>query len=542
MGGGRMQNERVLAGADDFSSEERNSETRMRSSRYRFTRCIAKGGMGTVYVGVQRGAAGFERPVAIKRTHGHLLANPDTRETILREARNASAVRHPNVVSINDVEEIDGELLLVMDYIEGGSFSQMIMARKPIPLGVVLSIVLDACAGLSAIHTATSRSGAPLGVIHRDVSPQNILVGLDGAARITDFGIAKAAGDPKRTAKTVRRGKFGYMAPEYILAGVSSAGTDVFALGVVLWEGIAGRRLFKGESNLETIRLTVNAEVPSLRDHEPTVTQALEAVIAQALAKSPLDRFTSMADFGKKLEAAAAGLVASRADVSEWVAKTTEPRPSIHPTVRAETVSVSDLEIVDDAAAARDSRPSAPEMRAEEESPSDGLNGPPIAFNAPSPRRHRAFKLDASSGARVIDRSILGDSGHPANASQSFASSSPETLPSSSPSSFDASLPPYGGRSSLPGSMSEMRAAAPSMPERASSPSFPSSAFGSARPVTSAPLRSAAPATSEQVTTKKSRLLLALGALFVVAVVSSTAAIAYVGMAKDAPAASSQAR
>ncbi|HVH47117.1 MAG TPA: serine/threonine-protein kinase [Labilithrix sp.] len=398
------------------SHAEQVSETRLRSSRYRFTQRIAQGGMGAVYIGVQRGAAGFERLVAIKRTHGHLLDDPDTREMILREARNASAVRHPNVVSINDVEEIDGELILVMDYVDGGSLSQLLKSGKRLPIGVVLSIVLDACAGLSAIHTAKDHHGMVLGLVHRDVSPQNILVGLDGAARITDFGIAKSIRDPSRTAKSVRRGKFGYMAPEYLLAGASSTGSDVFALGVVLWEALAGRRLFKGETDQDSIRLTSAAEVPSLREIHPEVTPELEEVVRMALARSPLDRLQSMADFGQQLEAATQGLVAPRSEVSEWVAKTNPIRPSLPQAVHAETLSASDVELGDeersaparsDGDASVDEAPDEERAGAERELPSDAeepsgsMDGPPIRFKAPSPRLHRVFRLEEVSEPRA---------------------------------------------------------------------------------------------------------------------------------------------
>src|SRR6478609_358583 len=127
------------------------------SSRYRLTGCIAKGGMGAVYLGVQRGAAGFERPVAIKRTHGHLLGTPERRQLILQEARNAAAVRHPNVVGIEDVEEVENELFLIMPYIDGSSLSDLLRAGQ-VPLGIAVSVIRDACAGLHAIHTATDPS------------------------------------------------------------------------------------------------------------------------------------------------------------------------------------------------------------------------------------------------------------------------------------------------------------------------------------------------------------------------------------------------
>lgn len=298
------------------------------TSRYRLLRCIASGGMGAVYVGVQRGAAGFERPVAIKRAHKHLLTDASARQAILEEALHASAVRHPNVVSIDDVEEVDGELLLVMDFVQGGSLAQLLGSGKKMPVGVALRIVLDACHGLDAIHSATGGKGEPLGLVHRDISPQNLLVGADGVTRITDFGIAKRAGDPKRTAKTTRRGKYGYMSPEYLRTGETSQSSDLFALGIVLWESLACRRLFRGESNVETIRLMSAADVPSLVEVDSAITVAIDACVKTALARSTDDRFPSVLEMARALEVVSRDLIASHAEVAAFVAATVAPVPT----------------------------------------------------------------------------------------------------------------------------------------------------------------------------------------------------------------------
>lgn len=316
-----------------------DSGTLPSSSRYQVTRCIAKGGMGSVYVGVQRGAGGFARPVAIKRMHPHLLEDAEARNLILEEARLASAVRHPNVVSINDVEEVAGELLLVMDYIEGGSLSQLLARGGQVPMEVALRIVVDACAGIDAIHTAKDVQGIPLGLVHRDVSPQNILVGFDGVARVTDFGIAKSAASPKRTAKNVRRGKYGYMAPEYLKTGTITSHADLFAIGVLLWECLAGRRLFKGEDNAATIKLGMKAEVPSLVD-EVGISEELDAVIKRTLARAPEDRYRSAAELGAAIEHSARELIASRLEVTEYVRDVLRPK-SVPPAPVPELPSAS---------------------------------------------------------------------------------------------------------------------------------------------------------------------------------------------------------
>jgi serine/threonine-protein kinase len=226
------------------------------TSRYELLVKIASGGMATVYVGRLRGVEGFSRQVAIKRAHPHLVEDPAFRRMLIAEARLAARIHHPNVVSVQDVDEADGELLLAMDYVEGAALSSLlgaaIHAERPLPPAIAVRVILDAALGLHAAHTLTDEEGHPLGLVHRDVSPHNILVGLDGVARITDFGIAKCmtsntAGTA--TATGVLKGKLAYMAPEYVEHGDIDARGDVFARGVVLccgsrWptSGSSGRR------------------------------------------------------------------------------------------------------------------------------------------------------------------------------------------------------------------------------------------------------------------------------------------------------------
>ena len=272
------------------------------SSRYRIASCIASGGMGSVYIGIQRGAAGFKRPVAIKRAHPYLLEDPAFRDTILREARNASAVRHPNVVSVDDVEESDGELLLVMDYVEGTSLSHVLAARTALSAPVAVRIVMDVCAALNAIHVARNEEGVMLGLVHRDVSPQNILVDTDGIARLTDFGIAKGDAESKSTTDHARLGKFGYMAPEYLRGAVFSPRSDIFALGVVLWEAVAGRSLFKGTSPSDSLRLTLEGRIPAASSFHPDVPPSLDVVLRKCLAVNPGERYASMRELHEALE------------------------------------------------------------------------------------------------------------------------------------------------------------------------------------------------------------------------------------------------
>src|SRR5262245_28626151 len=173
--------------------------------------------MASVYVGRRSGSVGFSRLVAIKRAHPHLLRAAGTREMLLREAGAASRIHHPNVVAVRDVEETGDELLLVMDYVEGASLAELLAsdedAQLELPSHIAVRILLDTCAGLSAVHTLRDDSGTPLGLVHRDVSPQNILVGIDGTSRLSDFGLAKVTAATMTRTTGILRGKLAYMPP-----------------------------------------------------------------------------------------------------------------------------------------------------------------------------------------------------------------------------------------------------------------------------------------------------------------------------------------
>jgi serine/threonine-protein kinase len=286
------------------------------SSRYRLAALIASGGMGSVYVGFRKGAS--RQPVAIKRALQDRACDPVVRSTILAEARHASSLRHPNVVSVDDVEEVDGELLLVMDYVEGATLADILASRKPLVPAVAYRIVLDACAALHAIHTASANDGTPLGLVHRDVSPHNVLVGIDGVARLTDFGIAKAASDATFTRRGRRRGKVGYMAPDYIASGKASPASDIFSLGVVLWEALARKRLFDAARPSDAMTCVMSAPIEPPSKLAPAIGPAIDHVVLRALQRSPIARFATASELARALENAAPA-IASREEVSAVV-------------------------------------------------------------------------------------------------------------------------------------------------------------------------------------------------------------------------------
>ena len=224
---------------------------RMRFGRYETLRRIASGGMASVYLGRAVGPAGFERLVAIKVMHEHILGDPEFSGMFLDEARLAAKIRHPNVVPTLDVA-LDGRFL-VMEFVEGASLRDVLKQRideekGPLAVSTSLRIILDTLAGLQAAHELHDRDGTPLRLVHRDISPHNILVGVDGIARITDFGIALAEARLTSTKSGQLKGKLPYMAPEQLEADDVDRRVDVYATGCVLWEMLAGQRLFAAKS------------------------------------------------------------------------------------------------------------------------------------------------------------------------------------------------------------------------------------------------------------------------------------------------------
>ena len=216
--------------------------------RYALHGEIASGGMAVVHFGRLLGPVGFSRPVAIKRLHPQLAREPNVRAMFIDEARLASRIRHPNVVPTLDVVTDGGDLLLVMEYVHGESLQQLLRAvRKrgePVPLRITLAVMTAVLHGLHAAHEATTETGQALNVVHRDVSPQNIMVGVDGVARVLDFGIARATVRLENTREGIVKGKLAYMAPEQLGGVVVDRRAAVYAATVVLWEMLTGKRLF----------------------------------------------------------------------------------------------------------------------------------------------------------------------------------------------------------------------------------------------------------------------------------------------------------
>jgi serine/threonine-protein kinase len=291
------------------------------STRYVLHDSIGSGGMATVHIGQLHAPLGFTRVVAIKRLHPALSHQAEFAAMLVDEARITARVRHLNVIPTLDVYVEGSECFLVMEYVEGESLAKLLrsasQAQAPVPLGVVSTILGGVLHGLHAAHVAKSGSGEPLKIIHRDVSPQNILVGSDGIARVFDFGVAKALGRLQQTRAGEFKGKLPYLAPEQFGEGTPDRRVDVYAASVTLWEALTARRLFDGASEEEVFGKILQSRVPAPSELRPGLPAALDELVLRGLSRSPAARFASAEEMALALEQAVPP--ASPREVSVWL-------------------------------------------------------------------------------------------------------------------------------------------------------------------------------------------------------------------------------
>lgn len=273
--------------------------------RYRVLQRIAAGGMAEVFRAESAGVEGFKKTVAIKRVLPHLAEKKQFIGMFLDEARLSAHLSHSNCVQVFDIGMGDNTYFIVMEYVDGADLKALIehqrKQNKPFPLQEAALICLKICEGLSYAHECQDSKGRALHIVHRDMSPPNVLITRHGEVKIVDFGLAKANSQLERSEPGIIKGKFGYLSPEAAQGQTVDLRTDVFAVGIILWEMLAGRRLFLGESDLDTVRQVQAAQIPLISQYNPYCNQDVEGVLAKALARDPDQRYQSARDLGRDL-------------------------------------------------------------------------------------------------------------------------------------------------------------------------------------------------------------------------------------------------
>jgi serine/threonine-protein kinase len=310
-------------------SEAAQPHEGLRLGRYELMVPIAQGGMAEVWIARFTGELGFKRTVALKTIRPDHASNDAFRRAFLDEARIAAGLSHANVVPVLDLGEHSGLLFHVMPLILGGSVATLLRSHQEwlgsdaksaaLPVPIALRIISDALAGLHAAHGLSDERGTPLYLVHRDVSPQNVLVGIDGVARIADFGVAKMLGRLlEETQAGQIRGKPGYLAPEQVERQPLTRSTDVFCAGIVLWEMLTAKRLFRGDAR-PTTEMMRSKPAQDPRELNPEISIPLAKVILRALSSSPEDRYASALEMNAAIEAVAGGGFASSSVVAQFV-------------------------------------------------------------------------------------------------------------------------------------------------------------------------------------------------------------------------------
>ncbi len=274
--------------------------------RYRVTARVDAGGMAEVFRGVAESIQGFRKNVAIKRILPSLTKNKKFVSMFLDEAKLSLYLQHANIVQVFDIGVTDNSYFLVMEYVDGCNLKQLIdplrKAGRRLNTAHSIYIMIECCKALTyAHHLESPETSEPLKIVHRDVSPPNILISKQGEVKLVDFGLAKASSQLEATDPGVVKGKFSYLSPEAASGKGVDHRSDIFAIGILLWEMLTGRRLFYGDTDYQTVELVRQARIPSMAALNPEIEPELEAIIRKALAKDPGQRYQEAADLGDAL-------------------------------------------------------------------------------------------------------------------------------------------------------------------------------------------------------------------------------------------------
>lgn len=275
---------------------------------YEVTELLAAGGMAEIFVGRKTGPGGFEKPLVVKRIHKKLLGDREIEAMFVDEARVQALLDHPHIVQIYDFGEDRGSYFIAMEYIAGATLRWVIdnanAVRRPVPIQHALRIAADVLCGLHYAHERIDDDGQPLKLIHRDISPVNVLVARSGQAKLCDFGVAKSEIQRVMTRAGIVKGKFRYMSPEQINAEVLDRRADVFAVGCVLWELLVGRRLFDHPNEDDVVVAIRSGNYPDASDHRLGLPKAIDKILRRALHPNREKRFKSAREFHMALEEA----------------------------------------------------------------------------------------------------------------------------------------------------------------------------------------------------------------------------------------------
>ncbi len=277
--------------------------------KYQLVAELGRGGMADVFLAVARGKVGlgFTKLVVIKRLREHLANDADFVAMLVDEARIAARLNHPNVVQMLEIDEVDGEYFLAMEYLDGQPFRRILQRKADMPgftKTIQYTIIADVLAGLHHAHELTDYDGTPLNVVHRDATPHNVFVTYDGSVKVVDFGIAKAVGRASETRHGIIKGKVPYMAPEQAAGQVVDRRADIFSAGVMLWEAAVGSRMWQDVNEVDILRSLIRGKIPSSpREADPSVPVEIDAICKKALAFKLDERYATAAEFQADLDA-----------------------------------------------------------------------------------------------------------------------------------------------------------------------------------------------------------------------------------------------
>src|SRR5260370_13209991 len=310
--------------------------------KYRVLAELGQGGTANVYLAVARGPSGFNKLVVLKFLKAELAVESEFRRMFLNEARLAARLNHPNVVQTNEVFEEGGRRIIVMEYLEGAAFSRRVTRAReqgqPVPMQMHLRIICEALSGLHYSHELLDYDGTPLGVVHRDMTPQNVFVSFDGKITLLDFGIAKLTGAIAETQTGVLKGKLRYMPPEQILGEIVDRRTDIFAVGVMVWAAVTREKMWRGLSDATVMHNIVNGAIPSPRTVRADVPERLEQICMKALAANPNQRYATAFEIQAELEDWLSGHTVSTRSIGQFV-------NSVFGDVRAKTRELIDKQL-----------------------------------------------------------------------------------------------------------------------------------------------------------------------------------------------------